>query len=109
MIEFETMRIREARDYAMKGGQALHMMTGTWARGYGGPVCFRRAKEFAHLFDQDTDRLTATARRLGVRVIVVSRRGTPSQHIDLCGRPLNLAKAETVNEPLFDAQERAKE
>lgn len=91
---FPTMQIREAREYAAVGGQALHMMTGQWAKGWGGPQCFRQADEFAHLFDQDVPRLKATARRLGVRVIVVSRPGTPGQHIDLCGKPLQRAKGE---------------
>ena len=96
MTQYPTMKIREARDHAAAGGQALHMMTGQWAKGWGGPRCFRRAKEFAHLFDQDRTRLEATARRLGVRRIVVSKPGTPSQHIDLCGRPLERAKAEAA-------------
>ena len=72
------------------------MMRGSWAKGWGGPACFRRAKEFAHLFDQDAERLVATARRLGVRRVVVSRRGQPQQHVDLCGGPLRKAVAESV-------------
>jgi len=105
MNEFPTMKIREARAHAAAGGQALHMMTGQWARGWGGPRCFRQASEFAHLFDQDAARLEATARRLGVNRICISRPGTPSQHIDLCGAPLRQAKAEAAVEP---TQERTK-
>lgn len=96
MNQYPTMKIREARDHAAAGGQALHMMTGQWAKGWGGPRCFQEAKEFAHLFDQDRTRLKATARRLGIRRIVVSKPGTPNQHIDLCGRPLERAKAEAA-------------
>ena len=93
MKQFPAMKITDARNYAAAGGQALHMMTGNWARGWGGPQCFREATEFAHLFDQDIERLKATARRFGVKRIVVSKPGTASQHIDLCGRPLERAKA----------------
>lgn len=96
IFQFLTMEIREARAHAAAGGQALHMMTGTWARGWGGPPCFRKAKDFAHLFDQDHDRLVATARRLGVKRIVVSKPGTINQHVDLCGTPLERAKAIAV-------------
>ena len=98
MREFATREIREAWAHAQAGGQALHRMTGQWAKGWGGPACFRRAKEFAHLLDQDAGRLRATARRLGVRKIVVSRPGTPQQHVDLCGKPLAKAKAEAARE-----------
>jgi len=89
---FETRQIREARAFAAGGGQALHLMTGDWARGWGGPACFQRAKEFAHLFDQDVSRLIGTARRLGVRKVAVHGPRTPGQHVDLCGRPLRVAK-----------------
>ena len=97
MRRFETMEIAAAREHAMRGGQALHMMTGEWAKGWGGPQCFRRAKEFAHLFDQDTDRLTTTARRLGVNQVYVHKRGSSGQHVDLCGPPLRRAIAMASN------------
>ena len=90
---FETRQIREARAFAASGGQALHLMTGEWARGWGGPACFRKATEFAHLFDQDASRLVFTARLLGVRRVVLHGPGTPRQHVDLCGRPLQIAKS----------------
>lgn len=96
---FETKEIRAARDYALHGGQALHMMSGQWAKGWGGPSCFRHAREFAHLLDQDIERLKQTARTLGVRVIKVSRAGTPNQHIDLCGKPLERAKEQIEIDP----------
>lgn len=86
------MQVREAIAFAAEGGQALHMMTGGWANGWGGPKCFRMASEFAHLIDQDEARLRATAAKLGVRKIVVSRQGQSGQHVDLCGAPLRKAK-----------------
>jgi hypothetical protein len=54
----------------------------------------RARRPWAHLFDQDADRCEATARRLGVRVVVVHGRGTEVQHVDLCGKPLARAMAE---------------
>ena len=89
--------VAAARDYAAAGGQALHLLSGAIADAIGEvrriPQCFRGRRELAHLFDQDRQRLEQTARRLGVRVIKVESPGTPSQHIDLCGRPLERAKA----------------
>ena len=62
------------------------------------PKCFRQArdagKSWGHLIDNDRERLETTARRLGVRVIKVSRPGRNGQHIDLCGRPLERAMEE---------------
>ena len=66
------------------------------------PRCFKeaiaRGEKIAHLFDLDTERLSKTARALGVRVCFIDGRGTPRQHIDLCGMPLKkaLARAEAV-------------
>lgn len=83
--------------FAGIGGQALHVWNGAdkWARAVGAPSCFQRSKQAAHLFDQDAQRLTQTARRLGVRVIFIDKQGTDRQHIDLCGKPLQRAIAET--------------
>jgi hypothetical protein len=62
------------------------------------PLCFRvavsRGEDIGHLFDKDESRLVATAKRLGVRVIAIDRRGQPGQHIDLCGGPMRKALAE---------------
>jgi hypothetical protein len=96
MKSFTTMQIDEARAYAAAGGQALHChrIIVDWQKA---PACFRReveaGRDIAHLFDQDLPRLVNTARQLGVRIIVVENRGTPSMHIDLCGGPLRKAKA----------------
>lgn len=101
--------IREAIAYAMEGGQALHTHT-IIANRDKAPGCFIRdvdaGLEIAHLFDQNASRLCATARRLGVRRVVVEREGTPRQHVDLCGRPLEraleeCAAAERERMPLF--------
>lgn len=94
MKRFEQRQLREAIAHAAAGGQALHVCN-TRQLGVdlmpGAPQCFKWSKQFAHLFDQNRDRLRATARKLGVRVIFVDRAGTPQQHIDLCGRPLERA------------------
>lgn len=97
---FQQAQVREATAYAAAGGQALHLFSGAIADAIGAvrkiPNCFRGRKELDHLFDQDTDRLRKTARRLGVRVIFVHHAGEPRQHIDLCGGPLELAKAHAL-------------
>lgn len=89
MKRFEQNEIRAAREHAAQGGQALHVHRINMV----GHQLFRRYPEIAHLFDQDIDRLRATARSLGVRVIVIEKTGTPSQHVDLCGKPFEKAKA----------------
>jgi hypothetical protein len=94
MKQFALRELREARAYAMEGGQALHLMDGSFAYlRKDTPGCFKGQMEIAHLFDQDKTRLIATAKRFGVRVIKVEREGTESQHIDLCRGPLVKAKA----------------
>lgn len=103
---FGAMEIQEAYDWSRAGGQALHV----WypCRGVASlfwdasraPGCFVReakaGRAWAHLFDQDHERLIETARRLGVNVILVSNEGTHKQHVDLCGRPLERAVAEAL-------------
>jgi len=90
---FKERRLKEACAYAQGGGQALHLFSDP--RIYpGAPNCFKRSREAAHLFDYNIGRLISTARRLGVRVIKVGRKGAPGQHIDLCGKPLRMAKEE---------------
>ena len=90
---FEMREIKESLEYAESGGQALHLMSHSGGTYPNAPDCFRRTSEFAHLIDMDKERLIATAKRLGVRVIKVSREGHEGQHIDLCGKPLAKAKA----------------
>lgn len=79
--------------YALEGGQALHVFPAIKELKHRAPSPFKRTGEWAHLFDQDKERLVKTAKKLGVRVIKVDREGTPMQHIDLCGGPLRKAKA----------------
>jgi hypothetical protein len=96
MRRFEEREVHEALSFAATGGQALHLhrIIVNWARA---PRCFVKEVEagrpIAHLFDQDEARLKATAKRFGVNVLLVERRGEPGQHIDLCGGPLKKAVA----------------
>lgn len=60
----------------------------------GAPRCFRESAHAAHLMDQDRDRLTKTAKRLGVRRVVIDQAGRPGQHVDLCGKPYERARGE---------------
>lgn len=96
MKSFPCREVEEVKAYAAAGGQALHLHRIIMDRRRA-PRCFVRevdvGRDIAHLFDQDEARLRATAKRLGVRVIVVERRGEPGQHIDLCGAPLRKAVA----------------
>lgn len=88
MKRFEMSQLRAALNYAMDGGQALHVHT----MNQGHPL-FERYPLIGHLFDQDKKRLVHLARRLGVRVIKIEHEGTPKQHIDLCGKPFERAIA----------------
>lgn len=89
---FEIGQIWEAFGCSLDGHQALHLMHHTPRIYHGGkvPRCFEKASRFAHLLDQDKQRLRNTTRELGVNIIKVSiRKGSPEyQHTDLCGRPL---------------------
>lgn len=92
------MDLRAALAYAAAGGQALHLhrIIGSRTRA---PRCFLvevdAGRPIAHLFDADPVRLAKTVRRLGVRVVRVERPGDPRQHVDLCGKPLARAVAES--------------
>lgn len=88
MKVFQFDEIFEAYEHARLGGQALHLHT----LNAGHPL-FRRYPVIAHLFDQNADRLISTVKRLGVRVVKVEHSGTHKQHIDLCGKPLERARA----------------
>lgn len=88
---FGVRALREAVAYAAQGGFALHLAGS--AKGYPGALrCFQAAKEFAHLFGKDAGQLWGIARLLGVKQVVVHYAGTPRAHVDLCGKPLELAK-----------------
>lgn len=97
MKRFDCLEVPEAIAHAAAGGQSLHLHRIIVDRRKA-PRCFvqavDRGEQIAHLFDQDEARLRQTARRLGVRVVVVERRGEEGQHVDLCGGPLRKALAE---------------
>lgn len=57
----------------------------------GVPACFKRSRFWGHLVGDDVKQLINTGERLGVKQIVIGRRGRPGQHIDLCGTPLDKA------------------
>lgn len=95
MKVFQQSELLKAYDHAAGGGQALHLMSGAFAYGQARtPACFKGRKQIAHLFDQDRKRLEATARKFGVRKILVDRIGERGQHVDLCGKPLDRALEE---------------
>lgn len=87
MIIFQMKEIVAALACSGAGGQSLHLHMFS-----AGHPLFRRYPVIAHLFDQNKERLIATAKKLGVRVIKVEHEGTIKQHIDLCGKPLERAK-----------------
>ena len=90
--------IFDAYTHAEAGHQALHVYKGMQGQFPDAPLCFKRAKTWGHLLDQDKERLIRTARRLGVKRIVVGREGdSKRQHIDLCGKPLERAIKECEN------------
>ena len=96
IVLFPGLRTQAAIDAIMAGGQVLEEWDKSYTYGPGAPTCFR-GKNFVKLYDNDTDRLMATARRLGVRVIHVDRRGEPgAQHIDLVGQPMRRAIREAI-------------
>ena len=89
---FAEHQIHEALKHAAAGGQALHVFSPIWAGPRKPiPLPFKRTSVWAHLLDQDKQRLVETARKLGVKIIVVECEGRLSQHVDLCGRPLQRA------------------
>jgi hypothetical protein len=89
---FQQRELEQAYAHAAAGGQALHLMSGSFAYlRTDTPNVFKGRKMIAHLFDQDQKRLIQTVQRLGVRVIRVERVGERGQHIDLCAGPLDRA------------------
>ena len=94
MRVFAMREVDEAIEHAHEGGQSLHLHRIIPDRSRA-PKCFvdavDRGEYIAHLYDQDRERLIATAKKLGVRVVYVDRDGTRGQHIDLCAGPLRKA------------------
>lgn len=60
----------------------------------GGQALREVSPDKAHLLDLDAPRLAETARRLGVRMVLIHRRGEPDQRIELVGGPLRRALKE---------------
>lgn len=77
---------------------ALHVYPAMHGAFPDAPKCFKSAKEWGHLMHKDADLLERTARALGVKRVVISERGTPYQHVDLCHKPLEKAKALCIPE-----------
>lgn len=100
---FRSNEYLAALRYVAEGGQALHVWRPPLRDGKirwpGAPRVFLRHREWAHLFDQNKERLIETAKKLGVNVIYIHKENTIKQHIDLCGCPLEKAKrmAEILN------------
>ncbi len=85
---FKHREVKEAIAYALAGGQALHVWNPTDEERRRAPIAFRARGPWAHLLDQNLDRLVQTAKRLGVKTIKVGKEGHRHQHIDLCAGPL---------------------
>lgn len=91
---------RQAIEHAESGGMALHVWKPSRSHGvsiFPGheiPTVFKIHDKWGHLLCRDTDRLIATAKRLGIRMVVISKRGKRGQHVDLCGKPLEKAIVE---------------
>ena len=85
----------ERKDYqqaladSANGKQSLFLHI--WYGDKRAPICFRGTNKIGKLFDQNRERLIATAKRFGVRVIKVDHDGDAYQHIDLIGAPLKRA------------------
>ena len=89
---FQHMELLEAYKHVANDGQALHVWIPPEGKWPGAPKCFLKSnKQWGHLMDLNEERLIETAKRLGVKVIKVAQCGRRSQHIDLCGKPLEKA------------------
>ncbi|MGD1001057.1 MAG: hypothetical protein ABSA67_10215 [Candidatus Brocadiia bacterium] len=92
MKRFSSREILQGIEYAKSGGQALHVWKGCWPNPK--PRCFKDGEPWGHLLDQDAGRLLLTALHLGVKMVKISNPGKQTQHVDLCGRPLERAMKE---------------
>lgn len=85
---------RAAIAYALSGGQGLHVWDPDlygWRERPAIPRVFAESKPWAHLFDQDEERVKTTARLLGVNIVVLGGKGRRTQHVDLVAAPLKRA------------------
>ena len=99
MKYFEQNELMAAIRYSLAGGQAICVFPADREGFPNAPKCFKKTGLWGHLLDQDKDRLMATAKRLGVHVIRVGKVGMKTQHIDLCGGPLERAIMKSENCP----------
>lgn len=101
---FTWRELQEAMQFAYQGGQALYIMPGKFAdKRKDCPEPLQGQPFIAHLFDQQTTRLEATARELGLATILIEKQGERQQHIALSGEPLNKAigRFRQHNQPLL--------
>ena len=85
---FEQSELHEAIRWAIVGNMALHVC------GRLRPTrlaVFNQSGLWAHLFCQDREGLIVSARHFGVQQVIIHHEGSVRQHVDLCGRPLELA------------------
>lgn len=99
MKYFKENQTMKAVKYALAGGQAVHVFSADSKRYPNAPRCFKKIRLWGHLLDQNMNRLIATGKKLGVRVIRVGHAGRKAQHIDLCGKPLERAIEQSENCP----------
>lgn len=83
MTLFPHSQLRDAFLFAETGNQALLLCKK-----------HRGHPQIAWLIDNDTDRLYATTRRLGIQHVRIHRGGMSGQHVVFEGRPLDRALAE---------------
>jgi len=87
---FRMFQLDEAIAWAKEGQEALHVYRPGQLR----PSrldAFNNSATWGHLFCQDREALIIAARHFGVQRIVIHHQGTDRQHVDLCGKPLELA------------------
>jgi hypothetical protein len=94
MNKYAEREVVAAIKHAKNGGQALHLYKAIPLSKI--PNCFKKTDEWGHLIDKDKVRLIETAKRLGVIKIKVDGEDTRTQHINLCGKPLQEAIKESV-------------
>jgi len=88
--QFGTKQLVEAIAWAKEGHEALHV----YRPGQLQPSrldAFNNSATWGHLFCQDREALIIAARHFGVQRVVIHHQGSDRQHVDLCGRPLELA------------------
>lgn len=74
------------------GGLAFSVWPGSYADHDKAPRCFRGLAEYGKVYGKDAFDLEALAKKLGVKVVVIDRRGQVNQHIDICRGPFERAK-----------------